>query len=160
RGVKAITAIGDVSLITVGGRGIVGLPGIAGKTFTAVAAAEANVLLISQSSSENDICFVINSVDATRTISELRRAFAFHLAHKEVEHITINSEIAIVAAVGDRMRGMTGIAGRIFSVLGQRNINIIAIAQGSSEFNVSFVVEAGSMREAVRSLHHEFGLHE
>ena len=160
RGVKAITAISDVSLITVGGRGIVGLPGIAGKTFTAVAAAEANVLLISQSSSENDICFVINSVDATRTISELRRAFAFHLAHKEVEHITINSEIAIVAAVGDRMRGMTGIAGRIFSVLGQRNINIIAIAQGSSEFNVSFVVEAASMREAVGSLHHEFGLHE
>src|SRR5206468_5089956 len=95
RGVKAITAIKDVSMITVGGRGIVGLPGVAAKTFTAAANAQANVLLISQSSSENDICFIINSTDAARTVAELRRAFAFDLAHKEVEHITVNSEIAI-----------------------------------------------------------------
>jgi len=160
RGVKAITAISDVSLVTVGGRGIVGLPGVAAKTFTAVAAAQANVLLISQSSSENDICFIINSTDAARTVAELRRAFAFDLAHKEVEHITVNSEIAIVAVVGDRMRGLPGIAGRTFSTLGQRGINIIAIAQGSSEYNVSFVVEAGEMRDAVQALHSEFGLHQ
>lgn len=160
RGVKAITAISDVSLITVGGRGIVGLLGVAARTFTAAASAQANVLLISQSSSENDICFIINSVDEARTVAELRRAFAFDLAHKEVEHITVNSEIAIVAVVGDRMRGMPGIAGRTFSVLGQRGINIIAIAQGSSEYNVSFVVQAGSMRDAVQSLHSEFGLHQ
>jgi aspartokinase/homoserine dehydrogenase 1 len=158
RGVKAITAITDVSLITVGGRGIVGLPGIAAKTFSAAASAQANVLLISQSSSENDICFIVSSADAARTLEELRRAFAFHLAHKEVEHITVNSEIAIVAVVGDRMRGMPGIAGRTFSVLGQRGINIIAIAQGSSEYNVSFVVEASLMRDAVQGLHSEFGL--
>jgi aspartate kinase len=156
--VKAITAITDVSLITVGGRGIVGLPGIAAKTFTAAASAQANVLLISQSSSENDICFIVSSADAARTLEELRRAFAFHLAHKEVEHITVNPEIAIVAVVGDRMRGMPGIAGRTFSVLGQRGINIIAIAQGSSEYNVSFVVEASLMRDAVQGLHSEFGL--
>src|SRR6267378_227265 len=80
RGVKAITAITDVSLITVGGRGIVGLPGIAAKTFSAAASAQANVLLISQSSSENDICFIVNSADAARTVAELRRAFTFHLA--------------------------------------------------------------------------------
>lgn len=160
RGVKAITAITDVSLITVGGRGIVGLLGVAAKTFTAAANARANVLLISQSSSENDICFIINSADAARTVAELRRAFAFDLAHKEVEHITVNPEIAIVAVVGDRMRGMPGIAGRTFSVLGQRGINIIAIAQGSSEYNVSFVVETEAMRDAVQSLHDEFGLHQ
>src|SRR6185436_20505919 len=94
RGVKAITAIGDVSLITVGGRGIVGLPGIAGKTFTAAAAAQANVLLISQSSSGNDICFIVDSGDAARTVAELRAAFALDLAHKEVEHITVNPDIA------------------------------------------------------------------
>src|SRR5215813_7251785 len=151
RGVKAITAIGDVSLITVGGRGIVGLPGVAGKTFTAAASAQANVLLISQSSSENDICFIVSSADAERTLDELRRAFAFHLAHHEVEHININSHIAIVAVVGDKMRGMPGIAGRTFSVLGERGINIIAIAQGSSEYNVSFVVEAAAMSDAVQS---------
>jgi aspartate kinase len=158
RGVKAITAISNVSLITVGGRGIVGLPGVAAKTFTAAASAHANVLLISQSSSGNDICFIIDSADADRTVEELRKAFAVDLAHHQVEHITVNSEIAIVAVVGDRMRGMAGIAGRTFGALGRRGLNIIAIAQGSSESNVSFVVAANVMREAVQSLHSEFGL--
>jgi aspartokinase/homoserine dehydrogenase 1 len=158
RGVKAITAISDVSLITVGGRGIVGLPGVAAKTFTAAANAQANVLLISQSSSGNDICFIINTTDSVRTVEKLRQAFAFDLAHQQVEHITVNSEIAIVAVVGDRMRGLPGIAGRTFSALGRRGINIIAIAQGSSEYNVSFVVETGLMGEAVQTLHSEFGL--
>lgn len=158
RGVKAITAMSNVTLITVGGRGIVGLPGVAAKTFTAAANAQANVLLISQSSSGNDICFIIDSEDAARTVAELRAAFASDLAHKEVEHITVNADIAIVAVVGDKMRGTPGIAGRTFSALGRRGINIIAIAQGSSEFNVSLVVEAGLMREVVQALHSEFGL--
>jgi aspartokinase/homoserine dehydrogenase 1 len=158
RGVKAITAISGVSLITVGGRAIVGLPGVAGKTFSAVANAQANVLLISQSSSQNDICFIITSEDEARTVEKLREAFAFDLAHQQIEHITVNPEIAIVAVVGDRMRGTPGISGRTFSALGRRGINIIAIAQGSSEYNVSFVVEASMMREAVQSLHSEFGL--
>jgi aspartate kinase len=161
RGVKAITAITDVTLITVGGRGIVGLPGVAAKTFTAVASVQANVLLISQSSSENDICFIVSSTDAPATVEKLREAFALDLntgSPKEVEHIMVNPGIAIVAVVGDRMRGMPGIAGRTFSALGQRGINIIAIAQGSSEYNVSFVVEADVMRDAVQSLHAEFGL--
>jgi len=159
RGVKAITAISDVSLITVGGRGIVGLLGVAARTFTAAATAQANVLLISQSSSENDICFIVNAMDEARTLAELRRAFAFDLAHKEVEHITVDPEIAIIAVVGDRMQGMPGIAGRTFSALGQRGINIIAIAQGSSEYNVSLVVRSDAMRDAVQALHVEFELH-
>lgn len=158
RGVKAITAMSNVTLITVGGRGIVGLPGVAAKTFTAAANAQANVLLISQSSSGNDICFIIDSGDAARTVAELRATFASYLAHKEVEHITVNADIAIVAVVGDRMRGTPGIAGRTFSALGRRGINIIAIAQGSSEYNVSLVVEAGLMGEVVQALHSEFGL--
>ena len=158
RGVKAITAMTNVTLITVGGRGIVGVPGVAAKTFTAAANAEANVLLISQSSSGNDICFIIDSGDAARTVAELRAAFAFDLAHKEVEHVNVNADIAIVAVVGERMRGMPGIAGRIFNALGRRGINIIAIAQGSSECNVSLVVEAALMREVVQALHGEFGL--
>ncbi len=155
---KAITAISGVSLITVGGRGIVGLPGVAGKTFSAVANAQANVLLISQSSSQNDICFIINSEDEARTVEMLRQAFAFDLAHQQIEHITVNPDIAIVAVVGDRMRGTPGISGRTFSALGRRAINIIAIAQGSSEYNVSFVVEASMMGDAVLTLHSEFGL--
>ncbi|MDQ2975337.1 MAG: aspartate kinase [Acidobacteriota bacterium] len=158
RGVKAITAMSNVTLLTVGGRGIVGLPGVAAKTFTAVASAQANVLLISQASSGNDICFIIDSGDAPRTVTELRAAFASDLAHKEVEHIKVNADIAIIAVVGDRMRGTPGIAGRTFSALGRRGINIIAIAQGSSECNVSLVVEAGLAIEVVQALHSEFGL--
>jgi aspartate kinase len=158
RGVKAITAMSNVTLITIGGRGIVGLPGVAAKTFTAAASAQANVLLISQSSSGNDICFIIDSGDAARTVAELRAAFAADLAHHEVEHITVNPDIAIVAVVGERMRGTPGIAGRTFNALGRRGVNIIAIAQGSSEYNVSLVVEAGQMREVVQALHSEFDL--
>jgi len=157
-GVRAITAIPNVSMITIGGRGIVGVIGVAAKTFEAVASVRANVLLISQSSSENDICLIVDSVDAAETLKALRSAFAADLKHHDVEHITVNSNIAIVAVVGEKMRGTPGIAGRTFSALGRRSINIIAIAQGSSEYNVSFVVEAGAMRDAVRAVHEEFEL--
>jgi len=157
-GVRAITAIPNVSMITVGGRGIVGVIGVAAKTFQAVASVRANVLLISQSSSENDICLVVDSADAPQTLKALRSAFAADLKHHDVEHITVDPNIAIVAVVGEKMRGTPGIAGRTFSVLGRRGINIIAIAQGSSEYNVSFVVEAGAMSDAVRAVHGEFDL--
>lgn len=162
RGVKAITAITEVTLITVGGRGMVGSPGVAARIFGDVASTHANVLLISQSSSENDICFIVNSADAERTVEKLRETFGLDqpnvIGRKEIEHIEVNRDIAIVAVVGDRMRGMPGIAGRTFNNLGQRGINIIAIAQGSSEYNVSFVLETARMQEAVQSLHDEFGL--
>ena len=157
-GVRAITAIPNVSMITIGGRGIVGVVGVAAKTFQAVASVRANVLLISQSSSENDICLIVDSVDAPQTLKALRSAFAADLKHHDVEHITVDSNIAIVAVVGEKMRGTPGIAGRTFSALGRRGINIIAIAQGSSEYNVSFVVEAGAMGDAVRTVHEEFEL--
>jgi aspartate kinase len=158
RGVKAITSITDVSLITVGGRAIVGMPGVAARTFAAAAEARANVMLISQSSSQNDICFIVSSADVARTVAALRQKFAFDLAHCQVEHINVSTHIAIVAIVGDKMCGTPGIAGRIFSALGKKSINIIAIAQGSSEYNVSFVVEASAMRDAVMAVHVEFGL--
>lgn len=157
-GVKAITAISGVTMITVGGRGIVGVPGVAAKVFTAAAGARANVLLISQSSSQNDICFIVNAADAERTVKSLRTTFALDLAHHQVEYISVDSEVAIVAAVGERMRGTPGIAGRVFSALGREGVNIIAIAQGSSEYNVSFVVDTGVMRRAVAVVHREFHL--
>jgi aspartate kinase len=158
-GVRAITAITNVSMITIGGRGIVGVVGVAAKTFQAVAGVRANVLLISQSSSENDICLVVDSADAPKTVKALRAAFEKDLVHHDVEHIILNPDIAIVAVVGEKMRGTPGIAGRTFSALGRAEINIIAIAQGSSEYNVSFVVESGAMRDAVVAVHNEFELH-
>jgi bifunctional aspartokinase / homoserine dehydrogenase 1 len=140
-GVKAITAMSDLALITLGGPGIVGVPDVVGRTFSTTAEERANVLLISQSSSQNDICFIVSSPDAQRTVEALRREFSQDLAHEKVEHITMDPDIAIVAVVGENMRGTPGIAGRTFSALGRENVNIIAIAQGSYECNISFVVE-------------------
>jgi aspartate kinase len=157
-GVKALTAIRDVVLITVGGPGIVGMPDVVAKTFSATAAVRVNVLLISQSSSQSDICFIIHAVDAERAVAALRQTFALDLADQNVEHITVNPNIAIVAAVGENMHGTPGIAGRTFSALGRENVNIIAIAQGSSEYNISFVVEVDAMKKAVAAVHREFHL--
>ncbi|MGA7920808.1 MAG: aspartate kinase [Candidatus Acidiferrales bacterium] len=157
-GVKALTAISDVSLIAVGGPGIVGLPDVVGRTFSTTASVRANVLLISQSSSQNDICFIISASDAKRTVEALRQQFAQDLAHQTVEHITSDPNIAVVAVVGEKMRGTVGMAGRTFSVLGRENINIIAIAQGSSESNISFVVASHDMKKALLAVHREFAL--
>ena len=157
-GVKALTAIRDVTLISVGGPGIVGLPDVVGRTFSTTAEVRANVLLISQSSSQNDICFIVASADAERTVKALRKEFARDLSHHDVEHITVNPNIAIVAVVGENMRGIPGIAGRTFSALGRDGVNLIAIAQGSSESNISFVIEGTAVQTALLTTHREFGL--
>jgi len=158
-GVKALTAIRDVALISVGGPGIVGVPDVVGRTFSTTAELRANVLLISQSSSQNDICFIVSSADAAKTVEALRKEFAHDLAHHKVEHITVDPNIAIVAVVGENMRGTPGIAGKTFNALGRENVNLIAIAQGSSESNISFVVEEKAVKSALLTTHREFGLH-
>jgi len=157
-GVKALTAIRDVALISVGGPGIVGLPDVVGRTFSTTAGLRAEVLLISQSSSQNDICFIVAKAHAQTTLDALRREFAQDLAHEVVDHITMDPEIAIVAVVGENMRGTPGVAGRTFHALGKEGVNIIAIAQGSSETNISFVVSDKAVKEALLATHREFGL--
>ena len=157
-GVKALTAIRDVTLISVGGPGIVGLPDVVGRTFSTTSEVRANVLLISQSSSQNDICFIVSTADAQRTVEALRKEFAQDLTHHKVEHITADSNIAIVAVVGENMRGTPGIAGKTFNALGREGVNLIAIAQGSSECNISFVIEEKAVRAALLTTHREFGL--
>ena len=157
-GVKALTAIGDVALVTVGGPGIVGVRDVLGRTFMTTGAVRADVLLVSQSSSQNDICFVVPSVAAKRTVEALRREFAQELARHNVEHITLNQSAAVVAAVGEKMLGTPGIVGRIFGALGRECVNIIAIAQGSSECNISFLVAKKDMKAALEITHREFHL--
>jgi bifunctional aspartokinase / homoserine dehydrogenase 1 len=157
-GVKALTAIKDVALIAIGGPGIVGLPDVVGRTFSTTAEERANVLLISQSSSQNDICFIVAAGDARQTVEALRNEFAQDVAHEKVEHITVDPSIAIVAVVGEKMHGTPGVAGRTFSALGREGVNIIAIAQGSSECNISFVLEEKDVKTALVALHREFGL--
>ena len=157
-GVKALTAICDVALISLGGPGIVGVPDVIGRTFTTTAELRADVLLISQSSSQNDICFLVSKPHAHATVDALRKEFAQDLAHEVVDHITLDPNVAIVAVVGENMRGTPGVAGKTFNALGQEKVNLIAIAQGSSETNISFVVDDKSMQAALKVLHREFKL--
>ncbi len=159
-GVKALTAIKDVTMITVGGPGIVGLTDVLARSFAATSATRTNVFLVSQSSSQNDICFVIASADEKRALAALREAFAPEIAEQTVEHVNTNPDVAIVAAVGENMRGIPGVAGRIFTAIGRENVNIMAIAQGSCEYNISLVVEKSAMQRALTTLHNEFRLSE
>ncbi len=157
RGIRGLTCISDVAMITVGGPGIVGMPDVLGRTFATTAAVRANVLLISQSSSQNDICLVVSSAVAKSTVDALRREFAHDLAHEKVEHVTLDPTIAIVTVVGRNMRG-SGIVGRTFGALGRSGVNVIAIALGSSECNLSFVVSRDDMKAALVTTHCEFQL--
>jgi len=156
--VKALTAMSEVVLIHVGGPGMVGVPDVLGRTFRTTAAARADVLLISQSSSQNELCLVIPSGLAKCTVEGLRHEFAHELAHQKTEHIAVDATVAIVSVVGQQLRGIAGVVGRTFSALDRENVNIIAIAQGSTECTLSFVVAKQDIKAALVSLHHEFEL--
>jgi aspartate kinase len=158
RGVKAVTSIRNVSLITISGKGMQGIPGIAAKTFDAVAAERANILMISQASSENNLCFVVNTPEAAGVVRALRKSLELDLMHGHIEDISASDSIAVVAAVGDRMRGAPGIAGKVFGALGQAGVNVIAISQGSSERNISMIVGEKDAADAVRAIHRAFEL--
>jgi aspartate kinase len=156
-GVKAVTSIRGVTLIALSGTGLQGIPGIAAKAFDVVAEEQANVLMISQASSENNICFVVNSSEAPRVLKALRAALEFELMRGHIEEVSDQS-VAIVAAVGDRMRGTPGIAATVFGALGKAGINVIAISQGSSERNISLVVTESDAAAATRAIHRAFQL--
>jgi len=157
QGVKAVTSIRGVILVAISGTGMQGIPGIVAKTFDVVAAQQANVLMISQASSENNICFVLSAAEAPRVVAALRTALEFELMRGHIEEIE-EQQVAIVAAVGDRMRGAPGIAATVFGALGEAGVNVIAISQGSSERNISLVVTERDAADAVRAIHRAFQL--
>jgi aspartate kinase len=153
---KAVTAIRDVSMITVSGRGMLGLQGIAARIFGAVARAGANTLLITQASSEQNVCLVIPRGDAEPVARELRRELAPDLAHQDVDAVDVIDNVVVVAVVGAGMRGTPGIAAKVFGAVAEAGINVIAIAQGSAENNISLVVSDDEGDAAVRAIHRAF----
>lgn len=155
---KAVTAIRDVSLITVSGRGMLGLSGIAARIFGAVSRAGANTLLITQASSEQNVCLVVPRADATTVCAELRRELAPDLAHHDVDAVDVIERVVVVAVVGAGMRGTPGIAAKVFGAVANDGINVIAIAQGSAENNISLVVADSDGDAAVRAIHREFAM--
>lgn len=151
--VRAVTAIKNLSLFAVVGRGMLGIPGIAARTFGAVARVHASVLMISQASSEQSICFVLPSGTAARVKQELETELAAEIARRDIDGIVVQPDTVIVSVVGAGIRATPGIAGRIFMALGERDINIHAIALGSSEYSLNLVVDAADADAAVRAIH-------
>jgi aspartokinase/homoserine dehydrogenase 1 len=156
--VKALSAVGGQALVTVAGNGMLGVPGIAARTFEALHREGISVSLISQSSSEQSICFSVPEAAARRARERLLDEFRDQIARGEVDGIDVRSGQATVAVVGIGMAGHLGIAARVFTALAEAGINIVAIAQGSSELNISFVVAAKDAPAAQRAVHGAFQL--
>jgi bifunctional aspartokinase / homoserine dehydrogenase 1 len=152
---KGITSIGDISLLTLRGLNMVGVPGIADRLFRALAGRRVNVTLISQASSEHTICFAVNSADAAAAVDAVRQEFRFELQHR-LTMLDARPDQAIIAVVGDGMKGRPGVSGKVFGALGRHNINITAIAQGASERNISCVVDAAQQPRALNVIHQAF----
>jgi aspartate kinase len=129
---------------------------VAARVFGAVATAEVNVLMISQASSESNICFVVEHRDLARAEVVVRRDLADQLSRHEVDSVITRAPVAIVTVVGSGMAGTPGIAGRLFNSMGREGVNVIAIAQGSTELSISFVVDDARSMAAVRAAHREF----
>ena len=151
--IKAVTNINDVSMLTVSGKGMLGVPGIAGRTFLATAKAGANILMISQSSSEQSFCFTVIDPVAGDVKAAVEQELQREIQHKNIDSVKILSDIVIITVVGSGMRGTPGVAGRVFSLLGEHRINVLAIAQGSSECSISFIISESDLEHAVTKLH-------
>ncbi|RIK39278.1 MAG: aspartate kinase [Chloroflexi bacterium] len=156
--VKAVTAIRSVNLITIAGKGMMGMPGVAARAFGAVSSVGTNILMISQSSSELNICFVIPEPAAQKTVAALYTEFAREVERGDIERIDGHARVVIVAVVGSGMRGTPGLAAGVFGAVAKHRINVIAIAQGSSEANISFVVAEDAAATALRAVHDMFEL--
>ena len=157
-GMKALTATSDVAMITIGGPGLSGIPDVLGRIFRTTASVRADVLLISQASSQNDLCLVIPSAAAKSALQALRHEFAHDLAHESTEHIALDTSIAMVTVVGRNMRATPEIVGRTLAAMGRDKVNILAIAQSASECTSSFVVAKKDMKAALAGIHGEFQL--
>src|SRR5215213_11118151 len=152
--VKSISAIRHTALIDVSGGGMVGIPGTAAKIFDTLAKNRVNIMMISQSPSESSISMVVRKSDLDKATT----TFELNLLGKIIKQLNVNEDVAIIAVVGSGMRGIKGVAAKVFGSVARRNINVMMIAQGSSELNLAFVVNDNDCEQAVRALHDEFGL--
>jgi len=158
--IKGISSISGIALVTLQGIGMVGVTGISMRLFTALARENVNVILISQASSENSISIAIeeNAVEIAR--NAIQTDFEKEILNGQISKITIETDLSIVAIVGENMKHSTGIAGKLFSTMGKSGVNIIAIAQGASELNISWVVRNDVLRKTLNVVHESFFLSE
>ena len=156
--VQGISSISNVSLMTLSGSGLFGTPGVAGRLFTGLANSGVNVILITQGSSESSISFAVQPSDISKAKRSVEKSFEFELKNGSVNPLSIEPDLAVVAIVGENMRDRPGIAGTMFYSLGKNGVNCIAIAQGSSELNISVVIPRADESKALNALHEGFFL--
>ena len=154
--VRGISSINNIALISLEGSGMIGIPGFSKRLFEALSSEKINVILITQSSSEHSICVGIDTFSAAKAKQAVDTAFANEVALQKVEPLRVETELSIVALVGENMKNHTGISGRMFSAMGRNGVNVRAIAQGSSEKNISAVIATKDVRKAINVLHEEF----
>lgn len=156
--IKGISSIDNITLLTVRGSGMIGVSGISARIFGALADASINIILITQASSEHTICFAVLPTQAEAAQQAIERAFKYELRDGIIDEIKVEHELSIVAVVSDDMRHKPGISGRVFQSLGKNGINVVATAQGSSERNISIVVDRENEAKTLNTLHDAFFL--
>ncbi len=158
RPIKGISSIAQISLLTLQGSGLFGVPGIAGRLFSEIAKVGINIILITQGSSEHSISFAVQPSDCKKAKRQIEQAFDYEMKSGIVDPVKVEHDLSVVAVIGENMRYQPGISGQLFSALGKNGINISAIAQGSSELNISLVVDQKDETKALNVLHEAFFL--
>ncbi len=156
--VTGLSSVNNVVLVNISGSGMVGIPGIASRLFSSLAHHKINIIFISQASSEQSISLVIDRTKAERALRVLEKEFAAEIAARQIESMTLRKHIAIIAVVGNSMSGHPGVSAHLFETLGKNGINVIAVAQGANEMNISFVVESRDEDKALNCVHESFFL--
>ena len=154
--IQGISSINNIVLLSLEGSGMVGIPGFSKRLFEALANASINVILITQGSSEHSICVGIDGHASTMAKEVVDKAFAYEIETNKVDPIIVEKQLSIVAIIGDNMKNHSGISGKMFSALGRNGVSIRAIAQGSSERNISAVISTDDVKKAINVLHEEF----
>ncbi len=154
--ITGIASIEKVALVNIIGGGMVGMPGVASRIFTSLADAQVNVIMISQASSEHSICIVCRQSEAEKAKAKLEKDLADVIAAQRIQRIGIQRELELIAVIGDNMKGQVGLSGRLFSALGNKKVNILAIAQGSTEKNISLVIRKEQRETALNAIHETF----
>lgn len=154
--IRGISSIGNISLLSLEGSGMIGIPGFSKRLFEALANEKVNVILITQSSSEHSICVAINQADTEKARQAIDAMFGYEIQTGQVDPLKVESGLSIVALVGEQMKSHPGVSGKMFGALGRNGINVRAIAQGSSEKNISAVLSSADVKKALNVLHEAF----
>jgi aspartokinase/homoserine dehydrogenase 1 len=154
--IRGITSINNIALLGLEGSGMVGIPGFSKRLFETLASAQINVIMITQGSSEHSICVAVEEASAPRAKDFVDRTFAQEISAGQVDPLVVETSLSIVAVVGDHMKNHPGISGKMFGALGRNGVNVRAIAQGSSERNISAVIYRADVKKAINVLHEEF----